>query len=81
MTEPATRELGLSASMLTALAMLRRAKQHPGTDDGICTSDASFYDAEVQVAWINLRTADALERRGYVRIVYDPDGSQIELVT
>lgn len=48
-----------------ALALMRQARaEDPSTDDGVATNDATFYDSEVHVAYVNWRTALSLKRLG-----------------
>jgi hypothetical protein len=73
-------DLTLTRLQRVALELLQRAHGHPGTDDGIVTAEATFYDSEANIAWVHWKTAQGLERRGKIRLRYDPDGDQIELV-
>lgn len=64
-----------------ALALLRRSREaDPSTDDGLVSNTATFYDVEVDVAWVHWRTAAALEKLGLVVWGdYDPDGTELRL--
>lgn len=66
----------------TALALLALSRQaSPTTDDGLSVSCATFYDKEIDVAFIHWRTADALRREGFVEFGdWDPDwGTELRI--
>jgi transposase len=68
--------LRVAAKQREAIEFLGRARDEcPSTDDGVTTAEATFYDAEVSVAYVHWRTARALHRRGLVE--WDDDGAII----
>lgn len=65
-----------------ALEMLRQAREtSPTTSDGVTTSAATFYDREVDVAYVHWATASALKAEGLVEFVdWDPEwGTELRL--
>lgn len=72
----------LTRSQREALEFLRRARaEDHRTDDGVVSSEATFYDREIATAVVHWRTADALERRGLIEYGdWDPEwGTEIRL--
>lgn len=65
-----------------ALALLLRSREaDPSTDDGLVSSESTFYDVEVDVACVHWRTAHALKALGLVEYGdWDPDyGTEMRL--
>lgn len=65
-----------------ALEMLRRSRAAgPSTDDGLVTSEATFYDVEIDVAYVHWATASVLKAAGLVEYGdWDPDwGTELRL--
>ncbi len=66
-----------------ALDLLRQARREsPTTDDGVVTSEATYYDREIGVAFIHWRTARALKTWNLIGYGdHDPDsGTEIRLL-
>lgn len=61
--------------------MKRAREAEPSTDDGIYYGGGTFYDAEINVAYVHFNTADSLQRLGLIRFgPHDPDwGTSLDL--
>lgn len=80
----AVREAAVSMTPLMkhAVELLERSRATEAlTDDGVATTEATFYDSEVDVAYVNLATARALVAQGICEWVdHDPEhGSTLRL--
>jgi hypothetical protein len=71
----------LTRGQRKALDLLRLARAtDPSTDDGTVAICATFYDHEVDVAYVYHRTADALVNLGLVEYGYwDESGTELKL--
>ena len=83
MSDKGTQAPDLTAKEQRALDYLRLAKATcDTTDDGVLTSEATFYDGEIDVAYVNFKTARSLVRKGFITYGdYDPDGTALCLVS
>lgn len=78
MTPAAT---ALTSGQRKVLNLMRMARATcPSTDDGTLAVCATFYDHEINVAYVYHRTADALVKLGLVEYGdFDEDGTELRL--
>lgn len=71
----------LTPGQQNALDLMKLARATcPSTDDGTLAVCATFYDHEIDVAYIYHRTADALVELGLVEYGYfDENGTELKL--
>lgn len=65
--------MGLTREQGRALRLVEQT--HPDVD-AVITSDATFWDTEIDAAYVHWRTAHWLMERGYVRFERVPGGDE-----